>query len=741
MKKRIAFFLAVTVFMLSFTGCGEKTEVPELLYPVETANAVCVVKKAPMTVVQSTGGYVVPERVDMKFDYETSAYRVGVSLGEHVTKGQLLMELNPELEDDIKRLEISLVREQTEYDYDLEQFNKQLKNIRNYANMLGSSYDGRMMRLQMQEMQLNFDRSHQEQAKKIAEEREELAKKQQEAADAKVYAPCDGTIVYLSVYEDGDRIAKDRTFLSIAKDDTKLLACGYVSASDYASYSSVKARIGEDEYDVTYLPYTEEEVYKLERTGNRYDSYFSADLKDSVQIGDYVQFLFTRTTDSPVISVPTSAITKYGTQYSVMIVREGYMETREVTVGESSLNDTEITSGLSEGDVVFVAKNLARFGVTYETKQPTTVTYKENIGCTGARKIARITEPFENPVPGKISEIHVKGISDITVKKGDPIFTVKSSVGRADQEQAKVDLRKYTDDYEEMKKSYEKQLEDLEKRMRNMSRSSLEYALAELDRDDLKQEIAKLDEEAAEEIEKLTKRIENFEAWADQSVTIYAEKDCVISSISKYKVGTDIAEGQILFELYDLDSYYICIEAPAEGTRLRYGQSVMLSSSVGSVEVQLPAHIISAENVRPNDVNDKNVIYVALDEPDRYAETGSTSVLYYDEYNVSGCMVIDESLVYHNPKAETTQQTTQQPNNQQGGWGNWGMVEEEPVYEEAESYKFDSEEHETSKGKAYVWVYDEAGCAVKRYVRVMRVAGKQCWIVDGLKENDTIIVH
>ena len=68
MKKRIAILLTLTVLMLSFTGCGEKENVPELLYPVETANAVCVVKKAPLTVVQSTGGYVVPECVDLKFD-------------------------------------------------------------------------------------------------------------------------------------------------------------------------------------------------------------------------------------------------------------------------------------------------------------------------------------------------------------------------------------------------------------------------------------------------------------------------------------------------------------------------------------------------------------------------------------------------------------------------------------------------------------------------------------------------
>ena len=126
-------------------------------------------------------------------------------------------------------------------------------------------------------------------------------------------------------------IAKNKTFLTIAKDNTRLLACGYISASDYASFSSVKAKIGDAVYDVTYLPYTEEEVYNLERTGNKYDSYFKADLPDSVEVGDYVQFVFERTTANPVISVPNSAVIKYGTQYSVMLVRDGYMESREVT--------------------------------------------------------------------------------------------------------------------------------------------------------------------------------------------------------------------------------------------------------------------------------------------------------------------------------------------------------------------------------------------------------------------------
>ena len=104
--------------------------------------------------------------------------------------------------------------------------------------------------------------------------------------------------------------------------------------------------------------------------------------------------------------------------------------------------------------------------------------------------------------------------------------------------------------------------------------------------------------------------------------------------------------------------------------------------------------------------------------------------------------------MYHDPKTATTQKTNQNQqgqgpggNNPWGNWGGYGQQEEEPIYEEAESYTFDSEEHATTKGKAYVWVYDANGCAVKRYVRVMRVAKGLCWIVDGVAEGDTILVH
>ncbi|MBP5462304.1 MAG: hypothetical protein J6Y20_09290 [Lachnospiraceae bacterium] len=745
--KRILAILLTAVLLLSLSGCGKpEPETPELLHPIETANAVCIVSKQYLTSVQCTGGYVVPECVNLSFSYDTSAYQVAVVLGDHVTKGQLLMEFNPELEDTIKRMEIALEREKTEYDYDVEQFNKQIKELKNTAKLLGSSYESKMIKLQIQEMQLNFDRSHAEQAKLIEKDVEELEKKKQELQESKLYSPCDGVVVYQSVYEDGDPIRKDATFLSIAKDDTKQLACSFISRADYDEFTDVKAYIGEKSYDVKYIPYTDEELYKLERTGNEYDTYFTADLDDSVAIGDYVQFVFSKKSKEPVYTVPTAAIVKNGKLDTVMLVRDGFMESREVTVGDSGLNDTEIVSGLSEGDVVYIAKDLARFGAKYETLKPERVVYTEHIGCSGAQKVAREVEPFENIVPGEITEIHIKGIINIVVKEGDPIFTVKANVGRADLEQAKVDLRKYTDTYEEQRELFLDQIEELEKKMKKMKSSSLEYAIAEMDLSDLKEKLQNLDDEANEEITKLNERIQNFTEWDGQEVVIRAKKDCVLSDVSRYRVGTALNEGEILFNTYDLDSYSFQLTSIKQGYRLRYGQKVTVNSMVDGQEHNFDAHVISAPNVRPADASDKAVVYVVLDNPDQYAEAGATGILYYDEYGVIDSLVIDKKLVYHDEKKET--ETRQTGNQQQGGWqggnfgdwGGWGQPQQEE-YKEAESFKFDSEAYEINKGKPYVWVYDAQGCVVKRYICVMRNIDETCWVVDGLREDDTILVH
>ena len=47
----------------------------------------------------------------------------------------------------------------------------------------------------------------------------------------------------------------------------------------------------------------------------------------------------------------------------------------------------------------------------------------------------------------------------------------------------------------------------------------------------------------------------------------------------------------------------------------------------------------------------------------------------------------------------------------------------------------------TAKSTAYIWVYDANGVVVKRYIRVMRATDGRYWVVDGVADDDTILVH
>jgi ABC-type uncharacterized transport system ATPase subunit len=73
---------------------------------------------------------------------------------------------------------------------------------------------------------------------------------------------------------------------------------------------------------------------------------------------------------SKVLLVPNTAITKAGTQRTVQVLKtDGTTEKRSVEVGLSDWQNTEITSGLSEGDKIIITKTATSSSPTTSTSQ------------------------------------------------------------------------------------------------------------------------------------------------------------------------------------------------------------------------------------------------------------------------------------------------------------------------------------------------------------------------------------
>jgi multidrug efflux pump subunit AcrA (membrane-fusion protein) len=87
--------------------------------------------------------------------------------------------------------------------------------------------------------------------------------------------------------------------------------------------------------------------------------------------GAAAQLKVTAATATSVLTVPTSAVHRTAQTYTVDVLKNGNSATTTVKVGASGAQETEITSGLTKGDVVILA-NIA--STTIGTATPTTTT-------------------------------------------------------------------------------------------------------------------------------------------------------------------------------------------------------------------------------------------------------------------------------------------------------------------------------------------------------------------------------
>lgn len=717
--KRCIALLCCVLLLFTSVGCDKEVQVPELLQPIESLDALYTVAKSDMESVDVVSGFVAPESVHMSFDYSTTVENIQVREGDHVTTGDLLFVQNPEAERLARELALQIEIKEATYELDLERFEEQIAQMKKSMSSMrksGNYYGANLMQLQIDEQQLYFDREHAAEKEAIAADKEELAILQEQVATTQVLAPCDGTVIYLAISEEENYISEGRTFLSIAKDGTKQLACSYFDSETYASFDSVQAQIGGVYYDVNYIAYTEEEVANMESDGGPAYSYFTVEgLPDTVKCGDFAAFYVTSRLDEPVIAVPKESVTKDGSSYYVTVMQGDARIQKEVTIGQSGLNMTEITSGLSEGEVVYVAKDLARYGVTYETVTLEEMDLSASVKVTGANRVSMAGEPFYNPVPGEITEIFISNFSQVAVEEGQQLYTIQPSIDKADWEQTKIDLANYEEEYAEEVERLAEEIEEYEEYIDELD-NKLEKELAKIELERKQESYDEYIEEGKERIADLTERVANYELWSQGPVTVCAEKKGVISSFSAYVVGDKLSENQYMCDLYDPEAFCIVIEEEEdEESGLRYGMKVVFSSKLAGESYEFSGKVVSAPNVLPGDANEDNRIVILLDE-NRYMEGNNAGTIIYQEYNLQGVMVLDNTVVYHETTAEE---------------------------EESESSNIKpivSTQTYIPAGKPYVWVYDSNGCAVKRYITIARYSDNY-WICDGIDADDIIIIH
>ena len=724
--KKFARLISVLLIIGILGGCAKKTNAPELLVPVENPDAIFTAKQMHLNTVTVKEGSVCPDVTDIKFDFDSSVYDVRVKVGDFVKEGDVLFYLDKDLAIRVKEAEAELTIRKKNYEVAVKQHDDQIRNLKNLRNMFANMqdwYDYNLFDINIREAEAKFSIQYDNVYQEILEFEDDYFELKEQYENSEIKAPTDGQIVYLGVRDDGDTFREDMTVVSIASQDKKLLSCELIEEKDFLAYTDVKAVVRGREYEVSYIPYDEEELYNKKYRAKKIYSYFTAEgLPEDVEFGEYAMFYLTATSEEERLCVPIQAISRSNGLNYVRVISGDRQGMRVVTTGISDKNYIEITSGLSEGETVFVANNLTRYGVTYQTTTPSVESY-DIVGSLAVTRRSFDSEPLVNPVPGKIKEIFIPTYSQIYVTEGQKLYTVTPEFAESDREEAVQALKLAKETYDNRLKQDKEALDKQLKRIREMS-AGVERELAQLKYDKALDEYETYVAEGQEAIDKYQKLVDSFEEWTQGDYTVYAEKEGYLSSFAKYTVGKEVLYDQVMCDFYSPECLYY------EGTdaqyRFRYGMTVDLEYTVDEQKYHVSGKVISAYDVRPEESSDFATVYVMLDADDFKKSTASATVsaTYCEAQNV---MVISSDLISRDRNRIGASKDDDE-----------NEEEEDPLMALLNKNTTAEEEE---KGVPYVWVYDGNGQAVKRYITIVEQGREKTWVCDGLTTGDKLVIH
>ena len=374
--KKYGLFLAAVLLISLFAGCGKENlpaaSVPELLEPVGVQIDTAVVQYDDMIEViykaqpDGSRGEVYESRVlpyveAVSFEVSGTLDKLLAIQGDEVKKGQVLAKLDPErINEQVGSLRDQINNLNTVGGYDDRQKTADIKIAQIELKMMresGATEEAcRVKELEIEILETQLKQAQEQRALEIRELERQISKISEGLGDIELTAPFDGRIVWtnnsMQTYGSKHVSANDPIFY--IADDTRLsIESDYMSGHVLNNLERVYALVNGQEYELTYVPYTNEEFARMVRSGNLKTRFTFVGSTEDLQGGEMAYIIPVKNSRENVLTIPANALFQaYGVSYVKKIV-DGEQQRVDVTVGLITDSKVEILSGLQEGDVVY----------------------------------------------------------------------------------------------------------------------------------------------------------------------------------------------------------------------------------------------------------------------------------------------------------------------------------------------------------------------------------------------------
>lgn len=361
MKRYMVLGLAM-LLALSAVGCAKPAamEVPELLEPVDSQMDLAEAVMDTVYTLTSFDGQIVPHVEQLQFAVGGTLDAFTVSIGDYVTTGQVVAQLR---EDQIREQMRALSKEKTHIKQLGKLSDKQLEvdisiaqtELEQMRVLNAPAYECSVKEVDIQKLQQQLKQAKELRSIQIQELDRKWILLNDKLENTKITAPCDGRVVYIASIRSGGAVQPFTTVLCIADEGRLKLQTEFMPETVVAKADKVYAKVGAYELPVTYIPFDSQELLFQMLSEDRSNSYFDfGENSELVESGQFAVLQLLNSYKENVLTIPANALYRRGTSPYVYKVVDGQRIRCDVTVGVISDTKVEITSGLQEGDLVYV---------------------------------------------------------------------------------------------------------------------------------------------------------------------------------------------------------------------------------------------------------------------------------------------------------------------------------------------------------------------------------------------------
>lgn len=365
--KRMALLPLVAMLLTTLLSCSGNSvvsEAPALLEPVGAQLEAAVVTRGTVSTTTIHDGSVIPETIEFSFDVDGRIKQVNSFIGEDVTAGDVLIEIESINQDEIKRNEEELTNLLAAWDHEQQILAWQVElaelELQRLVASQASTGERESQSLNISELKLLQTQAEKRHELRRSQIERKLADLTVDEERLQLVAPLDGKVVYLPGFAEGDTIQAYETIVVLADESSLLIRSSFVSEYYFDTAVAVQARIAGQDYDLT--PHELDwETYMtivlndgISYTYYSFSDYEADELPESVEAGLYVPVSLTTTESLETLRIPVNCIYREGKSRYVYVIEDNERVRRDVEVGLVNTSFAEITEGLEEGERVYI---------------------------------------------------------------------------------------------------------------------------------------------------------------------------------------------------------------------------------------------------------------------------------------------------------------------------------------------------------------------------------------------------